>query len=174
MKKTLLVATAAALLFASCGNNNTKKEQAQNEPVATETVVEEAPVEEAPAVTTWDHYDWELTIPDEGWKVDNAYSEIGLEKLEEYIYFNVKDWTKTTVEKVAKAQGCLEENRLEDIVTGENTWTVYSKTEDFDVAAITIDPATERVVRVGVSGLTDPKDPTFMTVLEGFNFKHFE
>lgn len=174
MKKTLLVATAAALLFASCGNNNTKKEQAQNEPVATETVVEEAPVEEAPAVTTWDHYDWELTIPDEGWVVDNAYSEIALEKEGENIYFNVKDMTNTTIADVAKGHGCLEENRLEDIVTGDNTWTVYAKSKKFDVVALTFDEAAKRVVRVGVSGLTDPKDPTFMTVLEGFNFKHFE
>ena len=169
MKKAFMIAAAAAMLFAACGNNNTKtdNQQAQNEPVVEEPVVEEPA---APETTTWDHYEWTLTMPNEGWKVSNAYSEMGVETADDYKYFQVKDYTKTTIEACTKDYPA--ENRLEDIVTGENTWTVYSNAGKYKLACYTYDPSREMVLRVATKDIDDPKDSRLMTILEGFNFKH--
>ena len=115
MKKIFLIAAAAAMLFAACGNNNTKtnEPQAQNEPVVEEPVVEEPA---APETTNWDHYDWHLNLPSEGWKVSNAYSEMGIEYLEDWSDFNIKDWTEedydqltfNVVEKMPEFEGGVE------------------------------------------------------------------
>ena len=100
----------------------------------------------------------------------NAYSEMAVEKEGEDVVFNVKDWTKTTIEKCT-ANGCLEENRQEDIVTGDYTWVVYTKAGKYDVACYTFDPDREMVVRIGAEKTDDPKDARLMAVLEGFAFK---
>lgn len=168
MKKILLITVAATMLFSACGNNNTKKEQKQEEPVAQEAVVEEPA---APETTTWDHYDWLLVMPSEGWKVQNAYSDMGLEKLGEYKYIDLKDWSETTLEKCFEAQGCRAENKLDDVVVGDYTWNVFSKTDKYDLAAYTINAADGRVIRVGTNSYESVNDPDFMTVLQGFSFK---
>ena len=159
------------MLFAACGNNNTKTtdQQNQNEPAVEETVVEEPA---APETTTWDHYEWELTMPNEGWKVSNAYSEMGVETKDDYKYFQVKDYTKTTVEACTKDYPA--ESHLEDIVTGNNTWTVIANAGKYKIACYTYDPNREMVVRVATEDIDDPTDARLMTVLEGFNFKVVE
>ena len=172
MKKAFFIAAAAAMLFASCGNNNTKtnNQQTQNEPVVEEPAVEEPAVEEpaAPETTTWDHYDWSMTLPNDGWKVSNAYSEMGIEELSDWSSFNVKDWTKTTIEKCTASNPA--ENRLEDITVGDYTWTVFSNVGRYKVACYTFDPEREMVVRIGSENIEDLSDPRFVKVLEGFGF----
>ena len=166
MKKAFMIAAAAAMLFAACGNNNTNKEQqAQNEPAVEETVVEEPA---APEMQNWDHYDWHMNLPVEGWKVSNAYSEMGIEDTSDWSSFNVKDWTKTTIEKCTSNNPS--ENRLEDITVGDYTWTVFSNVGKYKVACYTFDPEREMVVRVGSENIEDLTDPRFVQVLEGFGF----
>lgn len=177
MKKLYHFAIAAMVLFAmaACGNNNANQAEEKNSgDTLTKQAVSETEVPEAPQTITYDHYDWTLTLPNEGWKVDNAYSEMVIEKENEEVAFNVKDWTKTTIEKCAPNGGCLEENRQEDIVTGEYTWTVYTKTKLYGVACYTYDASREMVVRVGAENIEDPKDPRLMTVLKSFAFKTFD
>jgi len=166
------------MMFVSCGNNNTKNEQeAQNEPAVEQTVAEEAPAQEeaAPEPITYDHYEWTMTLPEEGWKVDNAYSEMGLERVGEYVYFLVKDWKNTSLEKCTKNGGCLEENRQEDIVTGDITWNVYTNANKNKVACYTFVPEhNNMVVCVSSEEIEDPKDARLMAVLQGFAVKHLE
>lgn len=173
MKKAFFIAAAAAMLFASCGNNNTKTDnkQAQNEPAVEEAVTEEPVAAEpaAPETTTWDHYEWTLTMPNEGWKVSNAYSEMGVETKADYKYFQVKDYTKTTVEECTKNYPA--ESHLEDIVTGDYTWTVISNAGKYKLACYSYDPSREMVIRVATEDIDDPKDERLMTILKGFSFK---
>lgn len=164
MKKFSHFAVAAVVMFAmaACGNANTNQQEVNN---GEEPVVENPePVAQEP--TTYEHYEWQMTLPAEGWEVSNAYSDMGIDK--DNLHFNVKDWKDTTIERCAPNGGCLEENRQEDIVTGDYTWVVYTKTNSYDVACYTFDPIHNMVVRVGVETLEDPKDPRLMTVLEGF------
>ena len=162
---------AAMMIFAACGNNNTKtnNQQAQNEPVVEEPVVEEPAV---PEFETYDHYEWQMTLPTAGWKVDNAYSEMGIDCLDEPAHLNVKDWKNTSLEKCIPNGGCLEENRQADVTFGDITWRVYTKTSWYGVACYTFNAELNNmVVRVGIESIEDPADPRLMTVLEGFSFK---
>lgn len=178
MKKIFLISAAAAMLFAACGNNNqNNNQQSQNEPVVEEPIMEEPVVEEpaAPEFETYDHYEWQMTLPVKGWEVDNAYSEMGINCLDEKAHLNVKDWKNTSLEKCIPNGGCLEKNRQADIVIGDITWKVYTKTSWYGVACYTFNPDfNNMVVRVGIEGIEDPADPRLMKVLEGFAFKPVE
>ncbi len=171
MKKLFYLGIAAAFAFATtaCNSNNTTNEQeaeAQNEPAVEETVVEEPAAPE-----TFDHYEWTMTLPTDVWEVNVAYSDMGINKIGESIHFNIKDWKDTSIEKCAPNGDCLEENRQEDIVTGEYTWTVYTKAGNYGVACYTYDPTNKMVVRVGAEGIDDPKSADLMAILEGFAVK---
>lgn len=178
MKKALFFAAAAALLFVACGNNNTKTNEpvAQNEPVAEEPVVEEPVVEEpaAPETTLWDHYEWTLTMPNDGWKVSNAYSDMGIEYLEDWSDFNIKDWQEDNYEEfLTKYPPAV---RLDDIVTGDYTWVVANTDKDtrFKLSFFTYSPERKMAVRVGSEDIDDPTDERVLTVLKGFAFKPVE
>ena len=169
MKKALFFAAAAALLFAACGNNNTNtktnNQQAQNEPVVEEPVVEEPA---APEMQNWDHYDWHMNLPAEGWKVSNAYSEMGIEYLEDYSDFNVKDWTEEDFDKFLTKYPAGD--YLEDIVTGDYTWKVIPNIGKYKLSFFTYNPDRKMAVRVGSEDIDDPTDERVLTVLRGFGF----
>lgn len=178
MKKAFFIAAAAAMLFAACGNNNTKanNQQAQNEPAVEETVTEEPVAEEptAPETTTWDHYEWTMTIPNEGWKVSNAYSDMGIDYLEDWSHFNIKSWEEDDFE--AFLTKYPPEVRLDNIVTGDYTWIVANtdKNTSYKLSFYTYDPNRKLAVRVGSEDIADPKDERVLTVLNGFAFKPVE
>lgn len=172
MKKAFFIAAAAAMLFTACGNNNTKtdKQQAQNEPVVEETVIEEPVVEEpsAPEMQNWDHYDWHMSLPAEGWKVSNAYSEMGIEYLEDWSDFNIKDWTEENYDQFLTKYPA--ENYLDDIVTGDYTWKAIPNIGKYKLSFFTYNPSRKLAVRVGSEDIDDPKDERVLTVLRGFGF----
>lgn len=173
MKKAFFMAAAAALLFAACGNSNAKtnNQQTQNEPVVEETVVEE-PTE--PETTTWDHYEWTMTIPNEGWKVSNAYSDMGIDYLEDWSHFNIKSWDEEDFEQFLTKYPAAD--RLDNIVTGDYTWTVVNtdKNTSYKLSFYTYDPNRKIAVRVGSEDIADPTDERVLTVLKGFAFKPVE
>ncbi len=171
MKKIYHLAMAAVVMFAmaACDNTTTNNNNQQNQ---NEPVVEKPVVEEPAAPETYDHYEWTMTLPVKGWEVSNAYSDMGIDT--EGVHFNVKDWKDTSIERCAPNGGCLEENRQEDIVTGDYTWTVYTKAGDYGVACYTFDPSRKMVVRVGAENIEDPKDARLLAVLNGFAVKPVE
>ena len=171
MKKAIMIAAAAAILFAACGNNNTKtdNQQAQNEPAVEETVVEESEVE---ANTVWDHYTWTMTMPNDGWKVDNAYSDMGIDYLEDWSHFNIKDWDCEDFDKFLTKYPA--EDYLEDIVTGDYTWKVFPNIGSYKLSFFTYDPNRKLAVRVGSEDIDDPTEERVLTVLNGFAFKPVE
>ena len=180
MKKTLLFAAIAAMLFTACGNNNTKtntnNQQAQNEPVVEETVAEEAVAEEpaAPETTTWDHYEWTMTIPNDGWKVSNAYSDMGIDYLEDWSHFNIKSWEEDNFEEFLTKYP--QADRFDNIVTDNYTWIAVNtdKNTSYKVSFYTYDPNRKMAVRVGSEDIADPTDERVLTVLKGFAFKPVE
>jgi hypothetical protein len=167
MKKAFMIAAAAAMLFTACGNNNTKtdNQQAQNEPAVEETVVEEPAVEET---TLWDHYDWHLNLPNEGWKVSNAYSEMGIEYVEDWSDFNIKDWTEEDYDQFLTKYPAGD--YLEDIVTGDYTWKVIPNVGKYKLSFFTYNPDRKLAVRVGSEDIDDPNDERVQTILRGFGF----
>ena len=173
MKKAFFFAATAALLFVACGNNNTKTNEpvAQNEPVAEEPVVEEPA---APETTLWDHYEWTLTMPNDGWKVSNAYSDMGIDYLEDWSHFNIKSWDEEDFEQfLTKYPPAV---RLDDIVTGDYTWVVANTDKDtrFKLSFFTYSPERKMAVRVGSEDIDDPTDERILTILKGFAFKPVE
>lgn len=167
MKKALFIAAAAAMLFAACGNNNTKTntQQAQNEPAVEEPIVEEPA---APETTNWDHYDWHMNLPTEGWKVSNAYSEMGIEYLEDWSDFNIKDWTEEDYDQFLTKYPAGD--YLEDIVIGDYTWKVIPNIGKYKLSFFTYNPDRKLAVRVGSEDIDDPTDERVQTVLRGFGF----
>lgn len=179
MKKIHYFFMTAAFAFAmvACGSNtDTKDQDNSNEPTTEESVAEEPVVEEpAPAEPeVYDHWDWSVTLPAEGWDVFNGYSDMGISKPGEKIHFNIKDWKDTSIEKCVPNLGCLEENRQEDVTVGGINWTVYSNAGDYNLMFITFDPTRNMVVRIGVEDVEDLQDARLMTVLEGFAIKPVE
>ena len=171
MKKALFIAAAAAMLFAACGNNSTKtnEPQAQNEPVVEEPVVEEPA---APETTTWDHYEWTMTMPNDGWKVSNAYSDMGIDYLEDWSHFNLKDWDCEDFDEYVKKQS--PEICLDDIVTDNYTWKVFTGLHGYKLFLVTYSPERKMAFRVGSEDIDDPTDERLLTVLNGFAFKPVE
>ena len=161
------------MLFAACGNNNTKanNQQAQNEPAIEETVVEEP---DAPETTTWDHYEWTMTIPNDGWKVSNAYSDMGIDYLADWSHFNIKSWDEDDFEAFLTKYPPAD--RLDDIITGDYTWVVANTDKDtrFKLSFFTYSPERKMAVRVGSEDIADPTDERVLTVLKGFAFKPVE
>lgn len=161
------------MLFAACGSNNTKanNQQAQNEPAIEETVVEEP---DAPETTTWDHYEWTMTIPNDGWKVSNAYSDMGIDYLADWSHFNIKSWDEDDFEQFLTKYP--QADHLDNIVTGDYTWTVVNtdKNTSFKLSFYTYDPNRKIAVRVGSEDIADPTDERVLTVLRGFAFKPVE
>ena len=165
-----MIAAAAAMLFAACGNNTkADNKTTQNEPVVEETVVEEPA---APETTTWDHYEWTLTIPNEGWKVSNAYSDMGIDYLEDWSHFNIKDWDCEDFDQFLTKYPPAD--RLENVVTGDYTWIVTTKAPGFKLSFFNYDPNRKLAVRVGSEDIEDPTDERVLTVLKGFAFKPVE
>ena len=171
MKKAFFIAAAAAMLFAACGNNSTKtnNQQAQNEPVVEEPVVEEPA---APETTLLDHYEWTMTMPNDGWKVSNAYSDMGIDYLEDWSHFNIKDWQEDNYEEFLTKYPAGD--YLEDIVTGDYTWKVIPNIGNYKLSFFTYDPNRKMAVRVGSEDIDDPNEERVMTVLKGFAFKPVE
>ena len=165
-----MIAAAAAMLFAACGNNNqNNNQQTQNEPVVEEPVVEEPA---APENTTWDHYEWTVTMPNNGWKVDNAYSDMGIDYLEDWSHFNLKDWDCEDFEEFLKKQPA--ENAQDDIITDNYTWKVFKDLKGYKLFIVTYSPERKMAFRVGSDHITDPADERVLTVLNGFAFKPVE
>ena len=159
------------MLFAACGNNNTKTtdQQNQNEPAVEETVVEEPA---APETTTWDHYEWTMTMPNDGWKVSNAYSDMGIDYLEDWSEFNIKSWDCEDYEEFLKKYPASD--YLDDVVTGDYTWKVVPNIGSFKLSFFTYDPNRKMAARVGSEDIADPTDERVLTVLKGFAFKPVE
>ncbi len=119
---------------------------------------------------THNHWEWEVTMPVDGWRVSNALSSMGVYKNGTNIEFDVKDWKDSSIEASVKYAEMKKKNRKKDIVIDGQTWVVYTqgtKWEKFDITAYTFDPSRKMVVRIGAKGVTDPNDPDFLLVLKG-------
>ena len=170
MKKVFLVLLCAGL-FVACGNKNkVVEEQPAVDSVVVEEIVEEPVVEEpaAPETTLWDHYDWHLNLPNEGWKVSNAYSEMGIEYVEDWSDFNIKDWTEEDYDQFLTKYPAGD--YLEDIVTGDYTWKVIPNVGKYKLSFFTYNPDRKLAVRVGSEDIDDPNDERVQTILRGFGF----
>lgn len=166
MKKvffSVAIATLMGVALAACGNKSGNGNDVAADSTATaeptEAVVEEAPVK------TEDRPFYTVDVP-APWEAKQYVSEMVVKKdgaelnFKEGAKSNVADWA-ANIAPAASAQ-------LDDITTGDITWSVYQNAQSFKTVYLA--QVGDGVVRVG-SSLEDANDADVLKVLAGVKVK---
>ena len=97
---------------------------------------------------------------------------MGIDYLEDWSHFNLKDWDCENFEEYLAKH--TDETILDDIVTDNYTWKVFSNFNGYKLFIVTYSPERKMAFRVGSENIDDPTDERVLTVLNGFSFKPVE